>query len=254
LNGFASNYFAIKWNLLVMSSLYNKIAVASVCTALSFIWGANKEAKAVTLTLTAPRFLVQGDVQFGGTEVITGDYSGPSINSYNYGFGGSQTRAFYEFNVDNFSLAPDTVIKKDSFDVLIGNINPGYRYFNIDILGYVGNGIADLSDFNVQAKWGRFIDIYPFANYPGYYIKSDVTEFVNQLVSNGDGFAGFSLRGSTFTYSNGTASLDNSAKLTIEIEPVPEPTTIFGSVLALGVGGWLKRKKLNQQNKTTSQH
>jgi hypothetical protein len=35
-------------------------------------------------------------------------------------------------------------------------------------------------------------------------------------------------------------------------EPVPEPTTIFGSALALGVGGWLKRKKSSQQNKTTS--
>jgi len=29
-------------------------------------------------------------------------------------------------------------------------------------------------------------------------------------------------------------------------EPVPEPTTIFGSALALGVGGWLKRKKSSQ--------
>ena len=37
-------------------------------------------------------------------------------------------------------------------------------------------------------------------------------------------------------------------------EPVPEPTTIFGSALALGVGGWLKRKKSGQENKTTSQN
>ena len=41
---------------------------------------------------------------------------------------------------------------------------------------------------------------------------------------------------------------------TVEVQPVPEPTTIFGSALALGVGGWLKRKKSSQQNKTTSQH
>jgi hypothetical protein len=34
-------------------------------------------------------------------------------------------------------------------------------------------------------------------------------------------------------------------------ESVPEPTTIFGSALALGVGGWLKRKKSSQQHKTT---
>jgi hypothetical protein len=37
----------------------------------------------------------------------------------------------------------------------------------------------------------------------------------------------------------------------VEVQPVPEPTTIFGSALALGVGGWLKRKKSSQQNKTT---
>ena len=43
-------------------------------------------------------------------------------------------------------------------------------------------------------------------------------------------------------------------KQTVEVQPVPEPTTIFGSALALGVGGWLKRKKSSQQNKTTPQN
>jgi hypothetical protein len=37
-------------------------------------------------------------------------------------------------------------------------------------------------------------------------------------------------------------------------QTAPEPTTIFGSALALGVGGWLKRKKSSRQNKTTSQN
>jgi hypothetical protein len=41
---------------------------------------------------------------------------------------------------------------------------------------------------------------------------------------------------------------------TVDFQPVPEPTTIFGSALALGVGGWLKRKKSSQQNKTTPQN
>jgi hypothetical protein len=54
------------------------------------------------------------------------------------------------------------------------------------------------------------------------------------------------------------ASSGTEIKLIIETadvaEPVPEPTTIFGSAIALGVGGWLKRKKSSQQNKTTSQH
>jgi hypothetical protein len=36
-------------------------------------------------------------------------------------------------------------------------------------------------------------------------------------------------------------------------EPVPEPTTIFGSAIALSLGGWLKRKKLSRQNNTVAQ-
>ena len=37
-------------------------------------------------------------------------------------------------------------------------------------------------------------------------------------------------------------------------EPVPEPTTIFGSALALSLGGWLKQKKSSQRHKTAPQH
>jgi len=74
-----------------------------------------------------------------------------------------------------------------------------------------------------------------------------------------DAFAGFAIRalnqGSVLL--GGPNALDR-ASLVVETvtvtEPVPEPTTIFGSALALGVGGWLKRKKLSQQNKITSQH
>ena len=87
-----------------------------------------------------------------------------------------------------------------------------------------------------------------------------MTPFVNQGVSNRDVFAGFGIRALNF----GGLFLNNSdfpgikPSLIIETanvaEPVPEPTTIFGSALALGVGGLLKRKKSSQQNKTTSQH
>jgi hypothetical protein len=52
----------------------------------------------------------------------------------------------------------------------------------------------------------------------------------------------------------GYISLDQNASLIIETKPVPEPTTIFGSAIALGVGGWLKRRKSSQQNKTTLQN
>jgi hypothetical protein len=61
--------------------------------------------------------------------------------------------------------------------------------------------------------------------------SSDVRQDVTNLFEVGGGFG---------------------SEQTLDFQPVPEPTTIFGSALALGVGGWLKRKKSSQPNKTTS--
>jgi hypothetical protein len=36
-------------------------------------------------------------------------------------------------------------------------------------------------------------------------------------------------------------------------EPVPEPITILGTAIGLGLGGWLKRKNLIKQNKIKTQ-
>jgi hypothetical protein len=130
-----------------MNNLYHKVAVASICTALGFVLGASEEAKAATFTLTAPRFLVQGDSENGPTEVYTDDYAEPSIDNYYYGSGYSATRAFYEFNIGSLSLAPDTVIKRAFFNVAIRNVSADYKYFFIDFLGYVGNGIPELFRF-----------------------------------------------------------------------------------------------------------
>src|SRR4028119_319947 len=102
-----------------MNSLYHKIAITSVCTALSFTLGTNQEAKAVTFTLTAPRFVVRGNSEFGGVWVSNGDSSGISITDspYAYDYDNFVTRAFYEFNLGNLSLAPDSVISRAFFNV-----------------------------------------------------------------------------------------------------------------------------------------
>ena len=76
-------------------------------------------------------------------------------------------------------------------------------------------------------------------------------------------FFDFSRRGDANNNHNWLAELylvDQTAPETVTIyngvqwgwnnEVVPEPTTIFGSAIFLGVGGWLKRKKSSQQNKT----
>ena len=89
---------------------------------------------------------------------------------------------------------------------------------------------------------------------PSPIFSFNVLPFISQRIKNNDSFAGFALRND-----NGEAylTLNQDARLTIitadVAEPVPEPTTIFGSALALSLGGWLKRKNSSQNNKTTPQ-
>jgi hypothetical protein len=123
---------------------------------------------------------------------------------------------------------------------------------SLGIFGYVGNGTPEASDFEAGVLLSS-VDIS--SSSPGDILNFNVTPFVNQRVSNGDTFAGFGIRALDF----GGLSLNNSIPPTLIVEtadvaePVPEPTTIFGSAIALGVGGWLKRKNSSRPNKTTPQ-
>ena len=93
---------------------------------------------------------------------------------------------------------------------------------------------------------------------PSPIFSFNVLPFISQRIKNNDSFAGFAIRND-----NGEASLTLNQDATLTIitaditpdvsEPVPEPTTIFGSALALSLGGWLKRKNSSQNNKTTPQ-
>ncbi len=242
-----------------MNNLYRKVAVASVCTALGFVLGGSEEAKAVTFSLVpTTSFSVAdfnqdklGDEVFQNSILDVGLVGRNTENSW-------ESRAFYEFNIANLSLASNTVssaflgIKR--FDYI-----PWDRFSDITLFGYRGNGRPDASDFDIaesllanHVQFGQFIPRYELQNYNPDFTYFRVTPFVNQLVNQNDTFAGFTLRSNLLNY----ASYGERATLIIETadvtEPVPEPTTIFGSALALGVGGWLKRKKSSQQNKTTS--
>jgi hypothetical protein len=179
--------------------------------------------------------------------------------------GGEERRAFYEFDIGNLSLPTNTVIRRATLNTPIRNFQASYRRFYLSLFGYVGNGRPDLSDFNTGVGLGSEDAYDPTYNpeRPRDQINFDVTYFINQQVSNRDDFAGFRIGVDNSDFpvvdlNYGNALLrgyyDVPPTLIIETEPVPEPTTIFGSALALGVGGWLKRKKSSQQNKTTSQN
>jgi hypothetical protein len=263
---FPVKLFTIKSNLVFMKNHYHKIAVVSVCTALGFVLGASGEVKAATLSLEPTiRFGVAdyfppasdglGDAFEigGGSIVLKGIYS-PTGK-------GAEIATLTEFNIGNFSFAPNSIsraIFQTGFDFGVFGFgindfisNPG----SLGIFGYVGNGTADISNFEAGVLLSS-IDISSLSTRDT--LNFDVTSFVNERANNGDAFAGFSIRALNFGAVQLTSN-DSRAPLKLIVqtgdvaEPVPEPTTIFGSAIALSLGGWLKRKKSSQQHKTTPQ-
>jgi hypothetical protein len=247
-----------------MNNLYRKVAAASVGLALGFTLRANKEAKAATFTLTDPEFFfVQGYDSGWGSRIFD---SRPDINPNSFSsvyklYAGAHRRAFYEFDIGNLSLAPNTVIRRAILKTPLKDV----RHIDNDDLflvlsGYVGNGRADLSDFDPfnrgSISRGKVIDANSFPRIPPDSIDFDVTRFVNERVNSHDDFAGFSFRIADHVHNSAATLRDNNnapPSLIIETvdatEPVPEPTTIFGSALALSLGAWVKRKKPSQPNK-----
>jgi hypothetical protein len=249
-----------------MSNLYHKFAVASVGIALGFALGANKEVKAATFILESGGFLVAdtnldglGDWYYGGVPLPVGIRRGEGFSE--------EYRAFYQFNIALLSLASNTVISSAIFKNSINSVENLYHPHHdprLDVSGYVGNGMAPTSYFSREGVSLGHVPL--FDSSPGTTFNLNVTTFVNQIVSNRESFAGFGFRTNPFSeddyygdngYSNDNRSyitLRGPASLTIttvDAEPVPEPTTIFGSVIGLCLGGWLKRKKSSQQNKIT---
>ncbi len=248
-----------------MNNLYYKVAVVSVGTAIGFALGASPEAKAASFTF-APTvtFEVIDFSYFGNSFDGLGDEVFPrNFDTVVKGTLG-EAAEFAEFNIGSFSLAPNTVISSAVLQAEINSFlvtglgvdnytNPG----SLGIFGYVGNGTVEASDFE-RGVFLSSVDVS--SSSPGDILSFDVTPFVNGRVSNRDAFAGFGIRALNF----GGLALKNTyapgiqPRLIVETAedcvPVPEPTTILGSAMALGLGGWLKRKNSNQQHKTTPQH
>ncbi len=237
-----------------MNNFYHKLAVTSVFTALSFTLGTNKEAKAATFYLrnTIDFFIENKASVFeeDSLEFTNHVISFPVSTSNRTG----SQMGFFEFSLSNLSM-----VNKATFTVQSDDTAPDHYHPYLILSGYIGNGKADLSDYYSVTSLDIQLSRYPDR------INFDVTRFVKELVSNRDAFVGFNISALTMgSGANGYSGIANINRsyypplLIVETddapEPVPEPTTIFGSALMLGIGGWLKRKKLSQQHKTTPKH
>jgi hypothetical protein len=258
---FSVKLFTIKRNLVFMNNLYQKVAFASVCTALGFVLVPNKEAKAAVFTLTSTTSFFVGDKnQDGIGDYIYGDVPlSVGIKDERHTRNNREDeeyKAVYEFNIANLSLAPNTAISSAIFQAKVNTI-PWYdSQSRLDAQGYIGNGQADVSDFQA----GGYLEGIYFDSVintgsgidPSPIFSFNVLPFISQRIRNNDTFAGLKV----FTR-GGYLTLDQEANLTITTvdvtEPVPEPTTILTAAIALGWGGWLKRKNSIKQNKTKSQ-
>jgi len=249
-----------------MNNLYHKVAVVSVCTTLSFALGANEEAFSATIILTPTiTFQVHDfDNNVGSSFDGRGDSAFP--DNFNVVVRGArgEVALFAEFNIGSFSLAPNRVISSAVFQaqVVDGTVFSGFGVRgtfpdSLGIFGYVGNGIVEASDFEAGVFLSS-VNVSISSAISREILNFDVTSFLNQRVSNRDAFAGFGIRALSIGGINLDPNLSSiQPRLIVETadvaEPVPEPTTIFGSALGICLGGWLKRKKSSQQHKTTPQ-
>ena len=163
----------------------------------------------------------------------------------------SEIRSLYEFDISSLPFLPPN--RYFILSIQIAATTPTNPPPYLHLSGYVGNGISDISDFDP----GQVLNtIFSQDLFPSDIINIDVTSFVDQIHDTNNAFVGFNFRAA---YS-GEIRLSSEPRLVAysgdpDPEPVPEPTTVFGTALALslGLGRRLKRKSLNQNNKTTPQ-
>jgi len=234
-----------------MNNLYHRFTVASVGIALGFALGANKEARAATFTFTftsTRSFYVidynQDGVIDDGNEQGTERYTGLRL-SKDYTEELGEYRSFYQFNIANLSLNPNIRITDAFFQFRANGAQYFTRNTNLEVYGYTeGDQLFDNGEYVSGIDFRYFAE----SRDPNRSATFRVLKFI-QGIKNNDSFL-LSIRPDKDAF----VILPEKTNLTIITEPVPEPTTIFGSAIGLCLGGWLKRRKSDPQNRTTSQN
>ena len=158
--------------------------------------------------------------------------------------GNEKIRGVAEFNLSSLIPLSSVSAANLKFDVfqqggLFGQ-TPGA--FNIDVFAFVGNGVENLSDFQISTS--GLIGTFSTAGLSvGNTISFDATSIVNSFLTSGNQFLGVRLQASSAP--NGTAFVFDNFRLDAQQggTSVPEPASTLGLLAfgALGAGALLKR-------------
>ena len=136
-----------------------------------------------------------------------------------------ECRSMAEFDISTFSVPPGEFLSTATFEVRITvtevyglGVN-GETPECLVVDGYVGNGVAELSDF--QAGDGNLLDTVPTPNpWVGQVVSFNVTSFITEVVAAQEAHVGLTLRAGTF---GGLWATEGSGYPILTIETLPDP-------------------------------
>ncbi len=134
----------------------------------------------------------EGEFDGTGDSVFPGNFFTVILGS------SGEAAEFAEFDISELSIPEGETITNARFEVKIAGLEVGGLGAslgdtpdNIGVFGYAGNGVADTSDFET----GILLDTEDTSNPSvGQQLSFDITDFVQNLVNNGESFAGIGLR------------------------------------------------------------
>jgi hypothetical protein len=137
-----------------------------------------------------------------------------------------EVRSMAEFDISAFSVPPGEFVSAATFEVKITDVDvfglgvDGETPDSLAADGYVGNGIAELSDF--EAGDGNVLDwVATPEPWVGQVVSFDVTPFVIDLVDAQEPFVGITVRAGSF---GGLMMEEGSGFPRLKIETILDPS------------------------------